>query len=193
MYDDFDYLLFTALMDTRDYLISIVQDRNLPMELRRRKLLACTHDFQLLLTKMSCTSGKISAHATRAPALEILFLQRSRSGQLPGQILSLTVNRSGKLSFPRWKSCAKDGGNISTKPYSRSTRHVTPKKNLPAAVRNSSQPARTGRSRKNSFSFIGSTLTSAEPSTMTDLRQNKNGSRLHSHDPRPRRGYLPRK
>ena len=76
-------------------------------------------------------------------------------------------NRSGKLSFPRWKSCAKDGGNISTKPYSRSTRHVTPKKNLPAAVRNSSQPARTGRSRKNSFSFIGSTLTSVEPSTMT--------------------------
>lgn len=50
-YDDFDYLLFTALMDTRDYLISIVQDRNLPMELRRRKLLACTHDFQLALDK----------------------------------------------------------------------------------------------------------------------------------------------
>ena len=38
-------------MDTRDYLISIVQDRNLPMELRRRKLLACTHDFQLALDK----------------------------------------------------------------------------------------------------------------------------------------------
>ena len=38
-------------MDTRDYLISIVQDRNLPMELRRHKLLACTHDFQLALDK----------------------------------------------------------------------------------------------------------------------------------------------
>lgn len=50
-YDDFDYLLFTALMDTRDYLISIVQDRSIPMELRRRKLLACTHDFQLALDK----------------------------------------------------------------------------------------------------------------------------------------------
>ena len=50
-YDDFDYLLFTALMDTRDYLISIVQDRSLPMELRRRKLLACAHDFQLALDK----------------------------------------------------------------------------------------------------------------------------------------------
>ena len=50
-YDDFDYLLFTALMDTRDYLISIVQNRSIPMELRRRKLLACTHDFQLSLDK----------------------------------------------------------------------------------------------------------------------------------------------
>lgn len=50
-YEDFDYLLFTALMDTRDYLLSIVQDRTIPMELRRRKLLACTHDFQLALDK----------------------------------------------------------------------------------------------------------------------------------------------
>lgn len=50
-YEDFDYLLFTALMDTRDYLLSIVQDRTIPMELRRKKLLACAHDFQLSLDK----------------------------------------------------------------------------------------------------------------------------------------------
>lgn len=50
-YDDFDYLLFTALMDTRDYLLSIVQNRNIPIKLRRHKLLACTHDFQLSLDK----------------------------------------------------------------------------------------------------------------------------------------------
>ena len=50
-YEDFDYLLFTALMDTRDYLLSIVQDRSIPMELRRRKLLVCAHDFQLALDK----------------------------------------------------------------------------------------------------------------------------------------------
>ena len=50
-YEDFDYLLFTALMDTRDYLLSIVQNRSIPMNLRRKKLLACTHDFQLSLDK----------------------------------------------------------------------------------------------------------------------------------------------
>ena len=50
-YEDFDYFLFTALMDTRDYLFSIIQDRNVPMKLRRQKLLACAHDFQLALDK----------------------------------------------------------------------------------------------------------------------------------------------
>ena len=50
-YDEFDYFLFTALMDTRDYLFSIIQNRNVPMKLRRQKLLACAHDFQLALDK----------------------------------------------------------------------------------------------------------------------------------------------
>ena len=50
-YEDFDYLFFTALMDTRDYLLSIVQDRNIPIDLRCQKLLACAHDFQLCLDK----------------------------------------------------------------------------------------------------------------------------------------------
>ncbi|MBU5480132.1 flagellin lysine-N-methylase [Blautia sp. MSJ-19] len=50
-YDDFDYLLFTALMDTREYLFTILQNRSVPVKLRRQKLLACTHDFQLSLDK----------------------------------------------------------------------------------------------------------------------------------------------
>ena len=50
-YDDFDYLLFTALMDTRDYLFAVIQDRSVPVYLRRQKLLACTHDFQLSVNK----------------------------------------------------------------------------------------------------------------------------------------------
>ena len=33
-YDDFDYFLFTALMDTRDYLFSVIQDRSVPCALR---------------------------------------------------------------------------------------------------------------------------------------------------------------
>lgn len=51
IYDDFDYLLFTALMDTRDLLISILQDRNVPMQKRLWKVLAITHDFQLCVDK----------------------------------------------------------------------------------------------------------------------------------------------
>ena len=50
-YDDFDYFLFTALMDTRDYLFSVIQDCSIPVRLRRQKLLACAHDFQLSLDK----------------------------------------------------------------------------------------------------------------------------------------------
>ena len=50
-YEDFDYFLFTALMDTRDYLFSIIQNRNVPMKLRCQKMLACAHDFQLALDK----------------------------------------------------------------------------------------------------------------------------------------------
>ena len=50
-YEDFDYFLFTALMDTRDEFIAIIQDREVPMKLRLLKLLACGHDFQLSLDK----------------------------------------------------------------------------------------------------------------------------------------------
>ena len=44
VYDDFDYFLFTALMDTRDMLIDIIQDRTVPMQKRLWKLLAAAHD-----------------------------------------------------------------------------------------------------------------------------------------------------
>lgn len=54
-------------MDTRDYLFSVIQDRSIPVRLRRQKLLACAHDFQLSLDKMSCSSGKISAVGIKNP------------------------------------------------------------------------------------------------------------------------------
>ena len=50
-YEEFDYLLFTALMDTRDYFLEIIQNRRIPMSLRLCKLLACAHDFQLCYDK----------------------------------------------------------------------------------------------------------------------------------------------
>lgn len=48
-YDSFDYLLFTELMDTREQMFSILQDRNIPLNARLLKLLAMGHDFQLCL------------------------------------------------------------------------------------------------------------------------------------------------
>ena len=51
VYDDFDYLLFTALMDTRDALIEVIQDRTVPIQKRLWKVLAIAHDFQLCVDK----------------------------------------------------------------------------------------------------------------------------------------------
>lgn len=50
-YDSFDYLLFTELMDTREQMFSILQDRNIPLNARLLKLLAMGHDFQLCLDR----------------------------------------------------------------------------------------------------------------------------------------------
>ena len=50
-YNDFDYLLFTALMDTRDLLIEILQNRQIPMNLRMQKVLAIASDFQRCVDK----------------------------------------------------------------------------------------------------------------------------------------------
>lgn len=50
-YEDFDFLLFTALMDTRDFFLEIIQNRQLPMKLRLQKVLAAASDFQRCLDK----------------------------------------------------------------------------------------------------------------------------------------------
>lgn len=55
-YDDFDYFLFSALMDTRDYLLSVLQDRTVPVRDRIAKLLVCGHDFQLAVDKQELFS-----------------------------------------------------------------------------------------------------------------------------------------
>lgn len=50
-YEEFDYLLFTALMDTRDFLLEIIQNRQIPMRLRLQKVLAAASDFQKCLDR----------------------------------------------------------------------------------------------------------------------------------------------
>lgn len=46
-YETFDYLLFSALMDARDYLIQVIQNREVPMKLRVQKILVYAHDLQI--------------------------------------------------------------------------------------------------------------------------------------------------
>lgn len=50
-YDSFDYLLFTELMDTREQMLSILQNRSISLNVRLLKLLAMGHDFQLCLDR----------------------------------------------------------------------------------------------------------------------------------------------
>ncbi len=45
-YDDFDFFLYTKLMDARDLIFKILQDRSLDMRLRMAEVLALAHDLQ---------------------------------------------------------------------------------------------------------------------------------------------------
>lgn len=50
-YEDFDYLLFTALTDTRETLFDTLGNREIPLSLRLFKTLAIARDFQLALDR----------------------------------------------------------------------------------------------------------------------------------------------
>ena len=45
-YEDFDFFLYTKLMDARDLIFKILQDRSLDMRLRMAEVLALAHDLQ---------------------------------------------------------------------------------------------------------------------------------------------------
>lgn len=45
-YEDFDYLLYTKLMDTRNLILEILQNREYPLRLRAAAALALSHDLQ---------------------------------------------------------------------------------------------------------------------------------------------------
>ena len=45
-YDEFDFFLYTKLMDARDLIFKILQDRNIDVSLRMAEVLALSHDLQ---------------------------------------------------------------------------------------------------------------------------------------------------
>ena len=96
-YDDFNYFLFTALMDTRDLLIKIIQNRNVPIRKRLWKVLAITHDFQLCLNKNELFKW------------EEIRKRHEDSGF--GKTFCDKVH-SRKLLFRKWKFFVPDGKNF---------------------------------------------------------------------------------
>ena len=97
-YYDFDYFLFTALMDTRDYLFSVIQDRSVPCALRRRKLLAAAMIFSSVWTGTNCFNGKRSAVVIKILLSEIPSRKNSTSGSLPKSLLLTCEKTYGKPS-----------------------------------------------------------------------------------------------
>lgn len=56
--EDFDYLLFSQLMDTRDTAIAILQNRELPFSVRMSMALALAHDLQGRILRGDLFSGE---------------------------------------------------------------------------------------------------------------------------------------
>lgn len=75
-YDDFDYFLFSALMDTRDYLLAVLQDRSVPVRDRVAKLLVCTHDFQLAVAKQALFSWETIRARHERSGFSSAFLEK---------------------------------------------------------------------------------------------------------------------
>lgn len=78
-YDDFDYFLFSALMDTRDYLLAVLQDQSVPVRDRVAKLLVCTHDFQLAVAKQELFSWETIRARHERSGFSSAFLEDLRS------------------------------------------------------------------------------------------------------------------
>lgn len=76
-YEDFDYFLFSALMDTRDYLLTVLQNRSVPVRFRLLKLLVCGHDFQLAIDRKELFSWETIRLRHEASGFGSVFLKKA--------------------------------------------------------------------------------------------------------------------
>lgn len=76
-YEDFDYFLFSALMDTRDYLLTVLQNRSVPVRFRLLKLLVCGHDFQLAIDRKELFSWETIRLRHEASGFGSTFLKKA--------------------------------------------------------------------------------------------------------------------
>lgn len=63
-------------MDTRDYLLAVLQDRSVPVRDRVAKLLVCTHDFQLAVAKQELFSWETIRARHERSGFSSAFLEK---------------------------------------------------------------------------------------------------------------------
>ena len=111
-YDDFDYFLFTALMNTRDLLIKIIQNRNVPIRKRLWKVLAITHDFQLCLNKNELFKWEEIRKRHEDSGFGKTFCDKVHSRMNTSDTSKDLFKTCGKLLFRKWKFFVPDGKNF---------------------------------------------------------------------------------
>lgn len=99
-YEEFDYLLFTALMDTRDYFLEIIQNRRIPMSLRLCKLLACAHDFQLCYDRNELYKWENLRNRHLSSGFREDFLSRVQNRKNHGDNCHALITRMWKTILP---------------------------------------------------------------------------------------------
>lgn len=80
-YEQFDYLLFTKLADTRETLIHIVQNRQIPMRQRIAGILGMGHDIQRRIKNQELFSIDLLMKKYTNPKAEIFFSKKEKEYQ----------------------------------------------------------------------------------------------------------------
>lgn len=75
-YEDFDYFLFTKLMDTRSLILRILQDRTHPLKLRAAAALALSHDLQERIDRNALYDADKLLERYSSPGMWLWFEER---------------------------------------------------------------------------------------------------------------------
>ena len=103
-YDDFDYMLFTALEDTREYFLNVLQNRQIPMRLRMWKILAAPDELLKAMWKAVVPRMEVLRPGWQEflkKNLQALYGSTESSGISPASVYS--QNRADfEKAYPDW-------------------------------------------------------------------------------------------
>ena len=127
-YDDFDYMLFTALEDTREYFLEVLQNRQIPMRLRMWKILAAASDFQRCADRNQLFKWEEIRERHKASAYGEAFTSKVQkhmnTKDAPDELLKAmwkAVIPKMEVLRPGWQEFLKKNGGITRREYSRLT------------------------------------------------------------------------